>query len=109
MSQVRYESIGRMNWIADQISAGKQDLLPNCQAVVGQDLMGIVVRNDKGFTVGVGVEFIDNNPFPSIIGYIRDQLNEWALMDSLSEPPPQPIEHRYNHFIKPFGKSHFTE
>lgn len=89
MSQVRYESIGRMNWIADQISAGKQALLPNCQAVVGQDMMGILVKDDKGFTVGVGVEFIDDNPFPSIIGHIKDQLNKWALVDSFDESAPK--------------------
>lgn len=104
MSQVRYESIGRMNWIADQISAGKQSLLPNCQAVVGQDMMGILVKDDKGFTVGVGVEFIDDNTFPSIIGHIKDQLNKWALVDSFDDKPPQFIEHKYDQFIHPFGE-----
>lgn len=89
MNQVRYESIARMNWIAGQISAGKQGLLLNCQAAIGQDLMGILVKDSQGFTVGVGVEFIDNNALPSIIGYIRDQLDEWAFIDSIDESAPK--------------------
>lgn len=88
MEQVRYSSQARMNHIADNISAGEYALLPNCQAI-NDNMRGIRVQSEGGFIVGVSVAFIDDHAVPSIVGYIKEQIDAWEAFNTLiaTEPP----------------------